>query len=69
MDADGRAAPYPGLRGWCGRVRAGFEPEGRHLVLLVTDAQREVMQGEVKDGVGAVIERWHVAIPPHEHRR
>jgi hypothetical protein len=70
-DGGGRAAPDPGLCRWRGRVGAGFEPEGGHLVLLVADAQREVMQGAAKDGVGAVIgrlERRYVAVPPHEHR-
>jgi hypothetical protein len=38
-------------------VGAGFKPEGGHLVLLVADAQGEVMQGTAKNGVGAVIER------------
>jgi hypothetical protein len=45
--------------------------EGRHLVLLVADAQREVMQGAANNGVGAVIkqlERRYMAIPPHKHR-
>ncbi len=51
---------------------AGLESEGRHLVLLVADAQREVVQGAANDSVGAVVqrlERWYVAVPPHEHRR
>ncbi len=72
VDSGGQAAPDPGLRRWHGRVGAGFEPEGGHLVLLVADAQREVMQGAAKDGVGAVVEwleRRYVAVPPHEHRR
>ncbi len=71
-DGGGQAAPDPGLQRWRGRVGAVFEPEGGHLVLLVADAQREVMQGAAKDGVGAVIgrlERQYVAVPPHEHRR
>jgi hypothetical protein len=41
------------------------------LVLLVPDAQCEVMQGVAKDGVWAVLEllEWrHVAIQPHKHR-
>ncbi len=56
-DGGGRAAPDPGLRGRRCRVSAGLESEGRHLVLLVTDAQCEVMQGAVNDSVGAVIKR------------
>jgi len=47
------AAPDPGLHRWCGRFGAGFELEGGHLVLLVANAQREVMQGAAKGGVGA----------------
>ncbi len=45
---------------------------GGQFVLLVADAQREMVQGAAKDGVGAIIERlkWrHVAVPPHEHCR
>ncbi len=67
-----RAVPDPGLRGRRCRVSAGLESEGRHLVLLVTDGQREVMQRAVNDGIGAVIkrlERRYMAVPPHEHRR
>jgi hypothetical protein len=33
-------------------VRAGFEPEGGYLVLPVTNAQHEGVQGAVKDGIG-----------------
>ncbi len=63
-------APDPWLHGRHSRVGAGLESEGRHLVLLVADAQREVMQGATNDGVGAVIkqlERWYMAVPPHKH--
>jgi hypothetical protein len=70
--AAGRRPPDPGLRVRRFRVGAGFELEGRHLVLLVTDAQREVMQGAAVVGVGAVVkwlERRYVAVPPHKHRR
>ncbi len=41
-------------------------------VLLVANAQLEVMQGAANDDVGAVIkrlERRYVAVTPHEHRR
>ncbi len=71
-DGGGRAAPDPGLRGRRCRVGAGLESEGGHLVLPVADAQREVVQGTVKDGVGAVIqrlERWYMSVPPYKHRR
>ncbi len=71
-DGGGRAAPDPGWPGWRCRIRAGFESEGRHLVHLVTDVQREVVQGAANDGVGAVVQRleWrYVAVPPHEHCR
>ncbi len=67
----GRAAPDPGLRWRRSGVSAGFEPEGGHLVLLVADAQREVMQGAVKDSVGAVVEllkQRYMLSPPDEHR-
>jgi hypothetical protein len=63
-----RAAPNPGQRQGRCRIRAWFESECRHLVHLVADAQREV----VDDGVGTVVqrlERQHVAVPPHEHHR
>ncbi len=68
------AAPDPGLQGLHCRVGAGLESEGRHFVLLVADAQREVMQGAANDGVGAVVKRleleWqYVAVLPHEHGR
>jgi len=56
VDSDGWAAPDPGLHRQRGRVGAGFEPEGGHLVFLVDNAQCEVMQGAAKDGVGAVLE-------------
>jgi hypothetical protein len=56
-DGGGRAATDPGLRRWRGRLGAGFEPEGGHLVLLVANAQREVMQGAAKDGIGAAVEQ------------
>jgi hypothetical protein len=51
------------------RIRAGFESEGRHLVLVVAVPQREVVQGAANDSVGAVVqrmERRYVAVPPHE---
>jgi hypothetical protein len=70
-DGGGQAAPDPGLRRRRGGVSAGFEPEVGYLVLLVADAQREVMQGAAKDGVGAVVEllkQWYVLILPDEHR-
>ncbi len=53
----GQAAPDPGLRGRRCKVGAGLESEGGHLVLPVGDAQREVVQGAAKNGVGAVIQR------------
>jgi hypothetical protein len=67
-EADGgrRAASDPGLRRRRSGVGAGFEPEGGHLVLLVADAQSEMVQGGAKDGVGAIVERLK---PPHKHRR
>ncbi len=49
-----------------------FESEGGHLVHLVADAQREVVEGAAVDGVGTVLqrlERRYVAVPPHEHHR
>ncbi len=67
-----RPAPDPGLRGRRCGVGAGLESEGGHLVLLVADAQREVVQGAANDGVGAGVqrlERRYVSVPPHEHRR
>ncbi len=67
-DGGGQAAPDPGLRRWRGRIGAGFEPEGGHLVLLVANAQSVVMQGAANDGVGAIVEqmeRRYVAVPPH----
>jgi hypothetical protein len=73
-EADGgrRAAPDPELHRRRCKVGAGFEFEGGHLVLLVADVQRKVMQGAANDGVGAIVqrlERCYVAVPPHEHRR
>jgi hypothetical protein len=68
----GREAPNPGQRRRRCRIRAWFESEGRHLVHLVADAQREVVKGAADDGVGTVVqrlERRYVAVPPHEHRR
>jgi hypothetical protein len=68
----GRAAPDPGLHGRRCRVGAGLQSEGGHLVLPVADAQREVVQGMPKDGVGAVIQQleWrYVSVPPYKHRR
>jgi hypothetical protein len=57
-DGGGRAAKDPGLRRRRCRVGAGFESEGRHLVLLIADAQREVMQGAANDGIRAILKRW-----------
>ncbi len=54
------------------RVRAWFESEGRPLVHLVADAQREVVKGAADNSVGTVVqglERRYVAVPPHEHCR
>ncbi len=71
-DGGGRAAPDHGYRGRPYRIRAGFESEGRHLVHLVADPQRELVQGAANDCVGAVVqrlERRYVAVPPHEHCR
>jgi hypothetical protein len=67
-DGGGLPAPDPGLRRMCCRVSAGLESEGRHLVLLVADAQREVMQGAANDSLGAVVkglEQRYVAVLPH----
>ena len=44
-DGGGRAAPDPGLRRRRCGVGAGLESEGGHLVLLVADAQGEMVQG------------------------
>jgi hypothetical protein len=66
----GWAAPNPGQRRRC-RIRGWLESEGRHLVHLVADAQREVVKGAANDGERAVVPRleWlYVAVPPHEHR-
>ncbi len=71
-DSGGQAAPDPGLCRWRCGVGAGLESEGGHLVLLVADAQREVVQRAAKDGVGAVVqrlERRYVSVPPHNYRR
>ncbi len=71
-DGGGRAALDPSKRGHRCRISAGLETEGRNLVLLVADAQREVVQGAANDGIGAIIqqlERRYVAVPPHEHRQ
>jgi hypothetical protein len=68
----GRAAPNPGQRRRRCRIHAWFESEGRHLVHLVADAQREVVEGAAVDGVGTVLqrlERRYVAITPHEYHR
>jgi hypothetical protein len=68
----GHPTPDPGLHRRRCKVGAGFESEGGHLVLLVADVQREVMQGAANDGVGAIVqrlERQYVVVPPHEHRR
>jgi hypothetical protein len=66
----GRAAPDPGLRRRRCRVNAGLESEGGPLVLLVADAQREVVQRAAKDCVWAVVqrlERRYMSVPPHKH--
>ncbi len=71
-DRGERAAPDPWLRWQRSGVGAGFEPEAGHLVLLVTNAQREVIQGAGKDGVEAYVEllkRRYVVVPPDEHLR
>jgi hypothetical protein len=55
----------------CG-VGAGLESEGGHLVLLVADVQRELLQGAANDSVWTVVhrpERRYVSVPPHEHHR
>ena len=65
----GRAAPNPGQRGQRCGISAWFEG---HLVHLVADAQREVVEGAAVDGVGTVLqrlERRYVAITPHEYHR
>jgi hypothetical protein len=56
-DGGGQATPDPGLRGRHCRVCAGLESEGRHLALLVANAQLEVVHGVANDGVGAVVQR------------
>jgi hypothetical protein len=69
-DGGGRAAPDPGYRGRRCRIGAGLEWEGRHLVLLVAKAQREVVPGAANDSVGTVVQRLkrrYMAIQPHEH--
>jgi hypothetical protein len=71
-DGGGRAAPDPGLRRRRCGVGAELESEGGHLVLLVADAQHEVVQGEANYSVWAVVhrlERRYVSVPPHEHGR
>ncbi len=68
-DGGGQAAPDHGLRRWRCRVDAGLESEGRHLVLLTVDAQREVVQGAANDSVGAIVQRQYVAVSHHEHPR
>ncbi len=71
-DGGGRAAPDPRKRRRRCTIGAGLESEDRHLVLLVADAQRELVQGAANDGVGAIVqrlERRYVAVPPHEHCR
>jgi hypothetical protein len=70
--AAGGRAPNPGQRRRRCRIHAWFESEGRHLVHLAADAQREVVEGAVDDGVGTVVqrlERRYVAVQPHEHHR
>ncbi len=52
-DTGGQASSDPGLRRWRGRVSAGLEPEGGHLVFLVVER----------------LERRCVAVPPNKHRR
>jgi hypothetical protein len=54
-----RRAPHPGQRRRRCRIRAWLESEGRHLVHLVADAQREVVKGSANDGVGTVVQRLH----------
>jgi hypothetical protein len=56
-EADGSrwVAPGPRLHRQCGWVIAGFQPEGGNLVLPVADVQGEVVQGVVKDGIGAFV--------------
>jgi hypothetical protein len=69
-DGGGRAAPDPGYRGRRCRIGAGLESEGRHLVLLVADAQREVVQGAANDSVGTAVQQLkqrYMAVQPHEH--
>jgi hypothetical protein len=66
-DGSGRATPGPGLRRRRCGVSAGLHPESVHLVLLVTNAQGEMVQGSAKDGVGAVVEWWDMSVPPEEH--
>ncbi len=73
-EADGGwlAAPDPGKSGRRCSIGAGLESEGRHLVLPVADAQREVVQGAANDGVGAIIQRLqrrYMAVSLHEHGR
>jgi hypothetical protein len=71
-DGGGQAAPDPGYRGWRCKISAGLESEGRHLVLLVTDAQREVVQGAANDSVGTAVQQLkqrYMAVQPHEHCR
>ncbi len=68
----GRAAPNPGQRRRRCRIRAWLESEGRHLVHLVADGQREVVKGAANDGVGAIVQRLegqYMAVSPHEHCR
>jgi hypothetical protein len=55
VDNGGRAALNPGKSRRRCRIGTGLESEGRHLVLLVADAQHEVMPGAANDGVGAFI--------------
>jgi hypothetical protein len=65
-DGGGRATPNPGQRRRRCRIRAWFVSEGRHLVHLVADVQREVVKGAANDSVGAVIQRLelrYVAVP------
>jgi hypothetical protein len=50
--------PDPGLRRRRCRVGEGLESEGRHLVLLVADVQREVVQGAANDSIGANYSSW-----------
>ncbi len=72
LEADGGGqASDPGQRRRLCRIGAGLESEGRHLVLLVADAQCEVLKEAANDGLGAIVqwvERRYVAVPPLANR-